>query len=82
MVMFMPSQSHSGGVIVKPYTGNIAHKLQFLTGGKKKKQPHFKTGSPMATQILGLRCPSSNTIKSHDIKTVVELFCEGISKEN
>ena len=43
MAMFMPSQSHSGGVIVKPYTGNIAQELQFLTGAKKK-QPHFKTG--------------------------------------
>ena len=38
MVMFTPSQSHSGGVIVKPYTGNIAQELQFLTGGKKKKK--------------------------------------------
>ena len=37
MVMFMPSQSHSGGVIVKPYTGNIAQELQFLTGEKKKR---------------------------------------------
>ena len=46
MAMFKPSQSHSGSVIVKPYTGNIAQELQFLTGKKKekKKQPHFKTG--------------------------------------
>ena len=36
MAMFTSSQSHSGGVIVKPYTGNIAQELQFLTGGKKK----------------------------------------------
>ena len=35
MAMFIPSQSHSGGVIVKPYTGNIAQELQFLTGAKK-----------------------------------------------
>ena len=33
-----PSQSHSGGVIVKPYTGNIAQELQFLTGEKKEKK--------------------------------------------
>ena len=32
MAMFKPSQSHSGGVIVKPYTGNIAQELQFLFG--------------------------------------------------
>ena len=48
MVTFTPSQSHSGGVIVQPYTGKIAQELQFLTGGKKKKkkknQTHFKTG--------------------------------------
>ena len=42
--MFTPSQSHSGGVIVKPYTGNIAQELQFLTGEKKNNQPHFITG--------------------------------------
>ena len=39
MAMPKPSQSHSGGVIVKPYTGNIAQELQFLTGEKKKKKP-------------------------------------------
>ena len=38
MVMFKPSQSHSGGVTVQPYTGKIAQELQFLTGGKKKKR--------------------------------------------
>ena len=27
MAMFKPSQSHSGGVIVKPYTGNIAQEF-------------------------------------------------------
>ena len=45
MAMLKPSQSYSGGVIVKPYTGNIAQELQFLTGGKKQRQqqqPHFK----------------------------------------
>ena len=51
MVMFTPSQSDSGGVIVKPYTGNIAQELQFLTGGKKKKKkkktkPILRLGSP------------------------------------
>ena len=52
MVMFTPSQSHSGGVIVKPYTGDIAQELQFLTGGKKKKKktkktkPILRLGSP------------------------------------
>ena len=37
VMMFTPSQSHIGAVIVQPYTGNIAQELQFLTGGKKKK---------------------------------------------
>ena len=32
MAMFKPSQSHSGGVIVKLYTSNIAQELRFLTG--------------------------------------------------
>ena len=51
MAMLKPSQSHSGGVTVKPYTGNIAQELQFLTGEKKKKKkkntnPIFRLGSP------------------------------------
>ena len=47
MAMLKPIQSYSGGVIVKPYTGNIAQELQFLTGEKKKKnQPHLRLGSP------------------------------------
>ena len=47
MAMFKPSQSHSGGIIGKPFTGNIAQELQFLTGeDRKKNQPHFKTGLP------------------------------------
>ena len=46
MAMFEPSQSHSGGVIVKPYTGNIAQELQFLTGDKKKTNPILRLGSP------------------------------------
>ena len=36
--MLKPSQSHSGGVIVKPYKGNISQELQFLTGEKKNKR--------------------------------------------
>ena len=43
MVMFTPSQSHSGGVIVKPRTGNIAQELQFLTG-QKKPNPILRLG--------------------------------------
>ena len=50
MAMFMLSQSHSGGVILDPYTGNIVQELQFLSGEDKKNQPQFKTGLPMATQ--------------------------------
>ena len=38
MAMFKPSQSHSAGVTVKPYTGNIVQELQFLTGEKKNKR--------------------------------------------
>ena len=53
MAMFTPSQSHSGGVIVKPYTGNIAQELQFLTGEKKKKPTPFYNwvahGNPVIT---------------------------------
>ena len=37
MVMTIPSQSHSGGVIVNPYIGNIAQELQFLSGENRKK---------------------------------------------
>ena len=44
MAMLKLSQSYSGGVTVKPYTGNIAQELQFLTG-EKKNQPHFKTSN-------------------------------------
>ena len=39
MAMFKPSQSHSGGVILKPYAGNIAQELQFLTEKTGKKKP-------------------------------------------
>ena len=31
MAMFKPSQSHSGGVTVEPYTGIISQELQFIT---------------------------------------------------
>ena len=34
MAIFMPSQSHRGGVTVNPYIGNIAQELQFLTEEK------------------------------------------------
>ena len=37
MAMVKPSQSHSGGAIVKPYTGNVAQELQFLTEKTGKK---------------------------------------------
>ena len=50
MEMLKPSQSHTVGVIVKPYTGNIAQELQFLTEKKKKKKkktkPILRLGSP------------------------------------
>ena len=48
MAMLKPSQSHSGGVIVKPYTGNIAQELQFLFGEdrKKKTNPILRLSSP------------------------------------
>ena len=36
MEMLKPSQSHTVGVIVDPYTGNIAQELQFLTGEKTR----------------------------------------------
>ena len=60
--MFTPSQSHSGGVTVKPYTGNIAQELQFLTRGKNKKKKRKKTDP-----ILRLGCPwqPSKNISSH-----------------
>ena len=40
MAMFKPSQSHSGGVTVNPYTGNIAQELQLLTEKTGKKKPN------------------------------------------
>ena len=46
MAMLKPIQSYSGGVIVKPYTGNIAQELQLLTGEKKKTNPILRLGSP------------------------------------
>ena len=44
MAMLKPSQSHSGGVIVNAYIGNIAQELQFLTG--RKTNPILKQGRP------------------------------------
>ena len=53
MAMFKPSQSHSGSVTVKAYTGNIAQELQFLTGeNSKKTKPHFKTGLPQPSSSV------------------------------
>ena len=48
MVMFTPSQSHSGGVIVKPYTGNIAqeYRTEEPEEKKKKTKPILRLGSP------------------------------------
>ena len=57
MAMLTPSQSHSGGVIFKPYTGNIAQELQFLTGGKEKKQNKNKT-----KPILSKKCKNTRRI--------------------
>ena len=47
MVMFMPSQSHSGGVSVNPYIGNIAQELQFLTKGKKTQHSLFTAATAL-----------------------------------
>ena len=56
MAMLKPSQSYSGGVIFKPYTGNIAQELQFLTGEKKHPQTPFKDwvahGNPVNSSIF------------------------------
>ena len=46
MVILTPSQSHSGGVIVKPYTGNIAQELQFLIENTGKKKLRFLDWEP------------------------------------
>ena len=50
MAMLKPSQSHTVGVIVDPYTGNIAQELQFLSGEDRKKK---EKNNP----ILRLGCP-------------------------
>ena len=47
MAMFMPSESHSGGVIVNPYIDNIAQELQFLME---------KTGEQNINPIFTLDC--------------------------
>ena len=39
MAMLKPSQSYSGGVIVKSFKGNIAQEFQFLTGDKRLQKP-------------------------------------------
>ena len=61
MAMFKPSQSHSGGVTVKPYTGNIEQELQFLT------EKTVKTTNP----ILRLDCRRQPSNNPHDGKSVV-----------
>ena len=78
MAMPKPSQSHSGGVIVKPYTGNIAQELQFLTGGKKKKTRGFKSQHWVAflniRRTLDFRIHLSNLYrKSHDFECNLEI---------
>ena len=60
MAMLKPSQSYSGGVTVKPYIGNIAQELQFLTGEKKKKKtnPVLRLGSPWQPSNKRLEKPA------------------------
>ena len=62
MAMFKPSQSHSGDVIVKPYTSNIAQELQFLTG-EKKNNPISRLGSPWqpSNKIIALKKIQAST---------------------
>ena len=43
MAMLKPSQWHTVGVTVKPYTGNVAQDLQFLSGEDRKKTNKKKT---------------------------------------
>ena len=70
MAMFKPSQSHKGGVIVKPYTGNIAQELQFRTGqnSKKKTTPFFlviKFCLPVVLVGLGYLCEDIQLHQPH-----------------
>ena len=45
-MVFMPSQSYSGGVFVNPDMGNIAKELQFLTEQKNlSKRVNFVPGN-------------------------------------
>ena len=69
MAMFKPSQSHSGGVIVNPYTGNIAQELQFLQN--KKNQPHLRLGSPWqpSNDLLDANCSWAR-----DLRKLCKLF--------
>ena len=68
MPMFKPSQSHSGGVIVKPYRGNIAQELQFLSGEDRKKEEKYE--EPRAEQytldwtVLGRVCKDKQPISN------------------
>ena len=45
MVMFKPSQSHSGGVIVKPYMQAILRKNCNFLLERKKTKPILRLGS-------------------------------------
>ena len=51
-MMFMPSQSQSGGVIVNPYIGNLAEELQFLT--RKETKPILRLDCHRQTSNNGL----------------------------
>ena len=66
MAMFKPSQSYSGGVIVDPYTGNIAQDLQFLSGEDRKKKTNpildwVAHGNPVKTRN---RVPAPASLES------------------
>ena len=58
MAMLKPSQSHSGGVIVKPSTGNIA---------QKKNNPILRLGSPwQPSNYISLRLKTRKTTPELD----------------
>ena len=79
MVMFTPSQSHSGDVIVKPYTGNIAQELQFLTG-EKKTNLILRLGSlwqPSNKVVMAMFMPS----QSHSGGLIFKTYTGNIAQE-
>ena len=65
MAIPKPIQSYSGGVIVKPCTGNIAQELQFLTGEKKKTNPILRLGSPWQPSNKRLKKPTLGCLFEH-----------------